>query len=450
MNIDAYKDFAVTVYGDLEPYNAVLSKARCRVFYKYKNRNGSYITDEFAEKLISTIIYAPIKGIYNEFTEDYNDHGKKNDEGRIYGIVPENYNFAWEDFTDSDGITRTYACVDVLLYTGIYKEVSQIIGKSQSMELYVPSIKGDFQIIDGQKYFVYSDACFLGLQVLGDEVEPCFEGSAFFTLYNSFKQIVEDLKQYSLNYQKDTREDRMVINFKLSDNEKFNLLFDQLNSNFNEDGNWTIDYSITDIYDLYAIAYNYNDNIYERVYYEKNDSDDTITIIKMEQCFIVDVNENEKKSLETIQALNGGNYEKAEETFEKVSNLEEKNSQYSQKIEEQETIIATLTSEKTSFEQSNTELKEQLEQLENYKLKKETEEKEAILSKYAQNLDSEIIEEYRKNIAEYSIHDLDKELAFKLVETTPSLFTKNNNGAIPKPNLTHLDGVEAILEKYKK
>ena len=242
----------------------------------------------------------------------------------------------------------------------------------------------------------------------------------------------------------------MVINFKLSDNEKFNLLFDQLNPNFNEDGNWTIDYSITNVYDLYAIAYNYNDSIYERVYYEKNDSNDTITITKMEQCFIVDVNENEKKSLETIQALNGGNYEKAEETFEKVSNLEEKNSQYSQKIEEQETIIATLTSEKTSFEQSNTELKEQLEQLENYKLKKETEEKEAILSKYAQNLDSEIIEEYRKNITEYSIHDLDKELAFKLVETTPSLFTKNNNGTIPKPNLTHLDGVEAILEKYKK
>ena len=45
------KEFPVTVYGNFEQYNKTISKARCRIFYKGANRNGTYITDEFAEKL---------------------------------------------------------------------------------------------------------------------------------------------------------------------------------------------------------------------------------------------------------------------------------------------------------------------------------------------------------------------------------------------------------------
>ena len=49
------KEFPICVYGQIERYNDVLSKARCRIFYKYGNRNGTYITDEFAEKLIASL-----------------------------------------------------------------------------------------------------------------------------------------------------------------------------------------------------------------------------------------------------------------------------------------------------------------------------------------------------------------------------------------------------------
>ena len=49
------KEFPVTVYGNFEQYSKTISKARCRIFYKGANRNGTYITDEFAEKLLSTI-----------------------------------------------------------------------------------------------------------------------------------------------------------------------------------------------------------------------------------------------------------------------------------------------------------------------------------------------------------------------------------------------------------
>jgi hypothetical protein len=43
--------------------------------------------------------------------------------------VPECNNFAWEQHLDEDGIERTYACTDVLLFTALYPEASDIVGK---------------------------------------------------------------------------------------------------------------------------------------------------------------------------------------------------------------------------------------------------------------------------------------------------------------------------------
>lgn len=37
--------------------------------------------------------------------------------------------------------------------------------------------------------------------------------------------------------------------FKLSDNQKFDFLWSLLNSNYNEENGWIVDYSICDIYD---------------------------------------------------------------------------------------------------------------------------------------------------------------------------------------------------------
>ena len=51
---DNLATFSLSIYGDITNYNEVLSKARCRIFYTGPNRNGTYITEEFAEKLIST------------------------------------------------------------------------------------------------------------------------------------------------------------------------------------------------------------------------------------------------------------------------------------------------------------------------------------------------------------------------------------------------------------
>ena len=457
------REFPITVYGNLTKYSDTISKGRCRIFYKYANRNGTYITDEFAEKLLSTIPYTPVKGIYDNFDEDYTDHGNKRSLGRIYGIVPENPNLQWEKHLDEDGIEREYACVDVLIFTALYEEAGEILGKAQSMEIYEPSIKGSWKIINGRRMFEYTEGSFLGLQVLGEDVEPCFEGAAFFSLYSSLKQLVDEIKEYTLKLPEINTggQSQMFekLNFKLSDSEKHNAIWNLINPNYNEEGGWTIEYAICDIYDDYALAYNYAEASYERIYYTKNDETNEVSIIERKKVFIIDVTESEMNALNTIRTLNGGTYEKAEEVYSqasKVSELEEQNSTYAQKIEELNENISTLETEKGNFttqlEEANTNiasLNEEIESLKTYKANIELKEKEEVISSYAELLSEEILASYKEKISEFTAIDLDKELAYELKKNNVSVFSKEQNpGFIPKDEPK--TGIEAILSKYKK
>jgi hypothetical protein len=64
---------------------------------------------------------------------------------------------------DEDGVERIYACTDVLIFTALYNEAHDIVGKSQSMELYRPSLKYHEAIISGRRFMVFDEGCFLGL-----------------------------------------------------------------------------------------------------------------------------------------------------------------------------------------------------------------------------------------------------------------------------------------------
>src|SRR5574344_1885491 len=120
MDFNTIKEFPVVIYGNLEKFNDTISKARVRIFYKGANRNGTYITDDFAKKLINSLPYSPVKGIYDEENQDFKDHGKARTEGRAYGVVANPPNFSWENHLDNDNVEREYACADVLLWTGLY------------------------------------------------------------------------------------------------------------------------------------------------------------------------------------------------------------------------------------------------------------------------------------------------------------------------------------------
>lgn len=469
------KEFPITIYSNLEKYDETTSKARARIFYKYENRNGTYISDEFAEKLVKSLPYTPIKGIYDFEEEDFTNHGILRSQGRIYGVVFENPNFAWEKHIDDDGIEREYGCADVLLFTAIYKEASEIVGKSLSMELYDKVLDGFWKVISGQKYFVFTEGAFLGLQALGDDVEPCFEGAAFYELRLNLSEIISKIEQYNSNLDKRQGGTLMFnINFKLSDGQKHSALFKLLNPNFDEEHGWEVSYSICDVYDNYAVAFNYEANQYERVYYTKNDEEDSVVIDKTEVCYIVDVSASEKSALETIQKINNNTYEKIDELFSNLSSqveeLTNSNSEFERKNSEQETLISTLTTERDQINTQYTEatnllneakaslegaqiqlseLQQQKEALETYKANIELEEKKSVIDSYSTLLSEEILQKYSDSIDNYTALELDKELAYELKTTNIAAFTKNdvNPGYIPKD--TPKDGIEEILDRYQ-
>ena len=444
--------FPVTIYGDIEKYSETISKARCRIFYKYGNRNGTYITDEFADKLLSTVAYAPVKGIYSG--EDYTDHGQERNEGRIYGVVPENPNITWEDFLDEDGVNRTYACVDVLLFTGIYKEANEIVGKSQSMEIYDKSISGDYQIINGIRYFVFTEGSFLGLQVLGDNVEPCFEGASFYSFVSQFQKLLNDLQKVENSSPKGGNS-KMKMNFKLSDSQKENALWTLLNTNYTEEGGWLVEFALCDVYDDYALAFKYEDGSYWRVYYTKDDATDSLAIEKKERCYIVDVSESEKSALDALRAFNGGTYEKidekvanASENETKIGELNELVSTLTTERDEAQTSLATATQELANAQSAYAALEQEKNTLAAFKQTTELTEKQRVLNTYAPKLGAETVEKYREKLGEYSIENLQKDLAFELVQANPAIFSANpqTDGFVPKD--TPKTGIEAILERY--
>ena len=451
-------EFPISIYGTVEKFNDTLSKARCRIFYKGGNRNGTFITDEFAKELISTLHYVPVKGIYD--TDDYTDHGEKRSEGRIYGIVPETNNFAWEQHLDEDGVERTYACTDVYLFTALYPEASEIVNKGQSMELYEPSLKYHVAIMQGQKYVVFEHGSFLGLQVLGDDVEPCFEGASFFTLQKSIEDTIQKIREYS---NIGGKSEMPKINFKLSDDQKYRYIWDLLNPNYNEDGDWTCDYSVCEVYDEYALAFNYEAHCYERVYYTKDDSNDSVILGERVKVFIVDVTETEKATLDTLRALNGDTYELVNENLTNAEKNANDCAAFSTKIEELNNAIATLNTEaenaqakiaevQTQYNDAqaqNSALSEENESLKAYKKNIEDQSKEAVVAEYTDKLAEDVLNAYKSKFDEYTAEELDMHLAYELKKINASVFTQAPSGRIPKDN-TGRSGVEEILARYKR
>ena len=460
-------NFSVQVYGNLTPYNDVISKARVRIFYKGLNRNRTYITDEFAEKLLSTISYSPICGIYDEEQEDFLDHGTSRETAKAYGVVPENPNIAWENHLDPDGVERTYACADVLLWTARYKAASKIPGSAHSMELYQNSIKGQWEMIDGVKCYKFTDACFIGLTPLGQDVEPCFQGSAFYTLTNSLNELVNELKNYNLITDELEGGETQMVNFKMSDSQKHQLIWEHINPNYNADGNWVIECGIVEVYDDYALIVKYEEDEYYRLPYTKQE-DDTIVFGETVQVFVVDVTATELTSLNAIKALNNETYENCEAIIneknteienltndvqtkeETIGGLTQENEALASNNEELNNTIASLNETVTTLTQEKEELTHTVNGLQEYKYTQETNEKKQIIAKYQSKLDESVIDAFTQNIDSFSIVDLNKELALKLVENDPSIFNKDGAPYVyTETDDTALSPAARLLKRYR-
>ena len=139
------------------------------------------------------------------------------------------------------------------------------------------------------------------------------------------------------------------INFKLSDDQKYRALWMLLNPNYCEEGNWTCEYSICEVFDEYALVVSLETGNYERVYYVKNDELDSVELGDRVQVYVIDVTENENNTLDTLRKLNGDTYELVSEVLEQAESNADKVSEFSTKIEELEQRVTTLTIERDNL-----------------------------------------------------------------------------------------------------
>ena len=205
--------------------NPLMSSCEIKVLYLGENRNHSYITKEVATEMAKTLRGAPIVGYYREDKEDFRDHGEKvtfDDEGikfecmtKPYGFVAPDAQVWFQKFEEQDEfgnqLTREYLMTTGYLWTGQYEEAKLAVegeGRPQSMELDPETLDGHWSTNNktGMDFFIINDAIFSKLCILGEDVEPCFEGASVtapevskkFSLDDNFRKtlytMMQDLK----------------------------------------------------------------------------------------------------------------------------------------------------------------------------------------------------------------------------------------------------------------
>lgn len=205
--------------------NPLMSSCEIKVLYLGENRNHSYITKEVATEMAKTLRGAPIVGYYREDKEDFRDHGERvtfDDEGikfecmtKPYGFVAPDAQVWFQKFEEQDEfgnqLTREYLMTTGYLWTGQYEEAKLAVegnGRPQSMELDPETLDGHWSTNNktGMDFFIINDAIFSKLCILGEDVEPCFEGASVtapevskkFSLDDDFRKtlytMMQDLK----------------------------------------------------------------------------------------------------------------------------------------------------------------------------------------------------------------------------------------------------------------
>lgn len=202
------------------PVNPLISKCQIKVCYvgEDPNRNHSVITKEVATDMAKSLPGCPIVGFYNEATGDFEEHNRQIDisNGQFnivdttkpYGFVDLGAKVWFQKFLD-DGVEHEYLMTEGYIWDDVYPEAKRIVekGNNQSMELHNKLTKGTWTTDDNgmPKFFIINEAIIQKLCILGENVEPCFEGAGIasqFSIDGEFKeQLFSMIKELQIALQ---------------------------------------------------------------------------------------------------------------------------------------------------------------------------------------------------------------------------------------------------------
>ena len=397
-----------------------IGRLKVRVFTKYGNRNGSYITEAVANQLIETATQGttPVVGFFDPETQTWASHSGPT-LANAYGYV-ENF-LGWEPFEDTDGITREYAVFSVILFTDYYEEAKKIFGQNQSMELDPASITGDWTLINGTEYYVYKTAKMLGFCVIGEH-EPCFSVSSFFsknddtynTQYEKFSSLLSNLKATVEEAENNQKGGEQPMN----DFENQEVVEQVENPQ-------TVTAEEADTFQAET-------EVIEPAVEETTEFENSTT----EEETSVDESEN--------------NFELRTQFDELQASYDELQSNYSNaqsRIEELEQFQSSANEELEALRAQNAQLQTTIQTYEAQIAVVENERKETLIQKYEKVLGGEEIAEIREKINDFSFEELESKLAIIFANAKMTGATEFKKIPVPEQKISEF---ATFMSKYQK
>ena len=422
--------------------NPLMSSCEIKVLYIGENRNRSYITKEVATEMSKTLRGAPIVGYYSQDKEDFADHGEKvtiDDQGIKfecmtvpYGFVSPDAKVWFQKFEDVDDlgntVVREYLMTTGFLWTGQFPECKGAVegdGKPHSMELDGNSLNGEWSknINEDMEFFIINDAVFSKLCILGEDVEPCFEGSSItapkvsstFNLDDDFKQTLFSMMQ-DLKFALEGGQETMVL-------ENTEKTLDKTNE------------SVVTEFENVSEGQSENSDVTAQTEFEKKEDE------KKEEA-PADNKESEvpaekKKEDEEYKKCEKKDYEKKEEEKETPAQAPADEKKDEEKKEEKKFSLeeySALEEKITSLQKEYAELETKYQALVAFKNEVEEEKKDALINSFYM-LSDEDKKDVVENKAQYSLEDIEAKLSvicvrkkvnFELEDNTTDVATTFN------------------------
>lgn len=144
----------------------------------------------------------PIVGFYNESKEDFEEHNFQinvsngkwtfTDTTIPYGFIDLNAKIWFATYIDDNQVEREYLCTEGYIWDHVYPEAERILtkGNNQSLEFDKPTLDAFWTKDKNNRpeFFIVNEAFISKLCILGEDCEPCFEGSQI----SKFSLIIDE------------------------------------------------------------------------------------------------------------------------------------------------------------------------------------------------------------------------------------------------------------------
>lgn len=478
---------------NVTPINPLISKCQIKVCYvgETPNRNRSVITKDVATQIANSLPGSPIVGFYNETNEDFEEHNriidisngqfKIKDVTKPYGFVDLNAKVWFQKYRDDDEVEREYLVTEGYLWTGQYPEAKRIIehGNNQSMELDEKTINASWTKDSNGKpqFFIINEAIISKLCILGEDYEPCFEGSSItkFSFEDDFKQQIYSMMAEIKEILEGGTQVFTTYAVEIGD-ALWSALYSYIEKNYPDGENrWCSKYSIDGIFEensqKFAVLKSRNDLKYYRLDFSISDADglvisgDLVEVTKSytpaenPQFALADVEafeveykkaaeEEEKKKAEENEDKEDKSKDSKSEDKEEGDKSEygkcsgnkkeddddeecKKKAKYSlEEIPEYVELSTKYSELETQYSQIVSEkekLEAQIAELTNFKVAAERKEKEDLINNTFYMLSEEDKADVIKNIDNYSLHDIESELSILCVRNKVSFAALEDN-----------------------